>query len=1077
MNTDFSLTEYPLPNGTVVEASAGTGKTYSVAAHVTLAIATDRNLRIGDILITTYTRNAVAELRDRVRGRMVATAQLLRECEGSPKDDLDSHLLNLLTSTEDDRLERARRLERAVAEFDTATIATIHGVCSKVLKVLMTAGSVGEETGEDELGDRILAEVVNDQLLSEAIAGRPWDQSRILALVRAALHDPFIVPWFNETGLDEARHRGLVHVRQLVERCVGNVRQAMRATPSFDDLLRLAWEAVKDPARESLRLELRERFKLAIVDEAQDTSRLQWEFFHELFPPDGSWPMIAVGDPKQAIYGFRGADVQAYLRFSQGGAGPRSHRTLSTNRRSDKPLLDTLNKVLHGASFGPGIAYHEVHAAAENATSRIVGRPPVEFIDLGDASLAQTAARKVLELLASSEMIDHGHTKPRRVRANDVCVLVRANAVGQAIEQWLSGIGIRAVSTGTASVMHGQMADDIRAVLEAMERPSHSGRVRRAAATAFFGHEIASVASLAEDDERAVQERIAQLSAVLHKQGIAACAAEIAADAVMMGHLTAGADGERTIADLAHIVEILHRASDGKGVTAQRMLELFAELHAKDEKSELVSRRVESDEDAVKIMTVHSAKGLEFPCVIVADAWKLKDRLNRPAVFYDGDTRRLDIAFADPDIGTSDAAKAAVLADDNEELRRLLYVALTRPKHHLCVLVMPTAHESILTALMPGLTGMRSVGELPRLEPLPQAATAAHAAATAVAVMPGQVVRTYRRTSFSAIAAARSRAVADPVAPEGRGFDERPSDPMPSDERPLARTPAVDGFTIAELPAGTAVGSVVHEILERIDTGCVRNGQTLKAEVRRVVDELATSNLLQSHHDTLANMITSALQTPFGGLPGTPCRDVCFADIAPEDRLTEMDFEMALASFDCGVLASDIGRLLSQVLSPGDLLHGYAEALALPAFDIPLAGLINGSIDVVLRLPGSTPEFPRLVIADYKTNKLHTRDMARPMDAYSPAGLVDAMAEHHYPLQAVVYGTAVYRMLRWRLRRDDPADCIAAIVYGFIRGMKGPATPSDSDGRRYGVFTWQPPPGLWARLSSLLTGNRTGVGR
>ena len=147
---------------------------------------------------------------------------------------------------------------------------------------------------------------------------------------------------------------------------------------------------------------------------------------------------------------------------------------------------------------------------------------------------------------------------------------------------------------------------------------------------------------------------------------------------------------------------------------------------------------------------------------------------------------------------------------------------------------------------------------------------------------------------------------------------------------------------------------------------------------------------------------------------------------------------------------------------------------------MPLAGLINGSIDAVLRLPGASGTDPRILIADYKTNRLHERDAVHPLAAYAPTRLVAAMAGHHYPLQALVYGTAVWRMLRWKLGRQkpddwDPGECIAGVVYGYVRGMKGPDTPVDAAGGRYGVFTWQPPPAIWRRLSSLLAGDLTGV--
>ena len=181
MTQPFLLTDDPLPNGTLSEASAGTGKTYSVAAIVTQAIAIDDDLRIGSVLVTTYTRNAAAELTNRIRGRMVATALLLRgkEAPGHTPDALDAKLL----LDEADRPAKARRLERAVAEFDTAAIGTIHAICARVLRL---AGIAAADTGEEELRDRVVEEVVNDAVVVEAAgkagiapsAQRPrlWDE-------------------------------------------------------------------------------------------------------------------------------------------------------------------------------------------------------------------------------------------------------------------------------------------------------------------------------------------------------------------------------------------------------------------------------------------------------------------------------------------------------------------------------------------------------------------------------------------------------------------------------------------------------------------------------------------------------------------------------------------------------------------------------------------------------------------------------------------------------------------------------------------------------------------------------------
>jgi exodeoxyribonuclease V beta subunit len=1097
-HTPFDLTEYPLPSGTIVEASAGTGKTYSVAAYVTHALATDESLRIGNILVTTYTRNAAAELRDRIRGRLVATARLLRAAATEGRDELDA---KLLAADPDLRLAMARRLERAVAEFDTATIGTIHSICARVLRM---AGIEPGAAGDDDLLERTVAEAVNDAVVTEAAAGHGWDEGRLTDLVTAALRDPFIVPWFDPAEHPPEERARLERAVAIVRDCVAGVQAAMRVAPSFDDLLRLAWEEVRRPERAGLVTELRRRFRLAIVDEAQDTSRLQWEFFHELFPaaPEGANTagddgrrLVAVGDPKQAIYGFRGADIAAYLRFAAGDGSGRPHRSLATNFRSDGPLLEALNEALAGASFGPGIEYQPVTAAEHRAQSRLVDLPPVEVIGLGEARATEVAVRKIYELLEHGRFaggLAGGTAEPRvPIKPRDICVLVRVNAIGKAIGERLARVGIPAVSTGTASVMAGQVADDLRVLFEAMERPGSGSRVRRAAATVFFGYPLTDVGRLGEEAEQQVQERIAGLHGILRAGGIAAVKAALMADVPLAGRLAAGSDGERHVVDLAHLVELLHDASRGRGCDARAMLEQMTELARRDEKSELVSRRVESDEDAVRIMSVHVAKGLEFPCVIVVDDWKEKHKAPRgPAVFYAGSERRLDVTHALTG-GASAPAAAAVLEADNEEFRRLLYVALTRPRHHLCVIRKTDGADGVMQAVVTSPPPLRDATDLPRLPARWRPGTAATPpVAPAVAPLPSEVTQTERRTSFSGIVAAAAHAATSDHARPGHGHDEGISgaaDPAAGESAPPAaggqtQTEAANlaAFPIPDLPAGTAFGSAVHEIFERLEFDPESDAAGRAASVARVVGEVATSNILRPHHEPLAAMIAATIETPFGGPAAAPFRDLRFADFTPADRLAELGFEMGLAGLAAGVRARDVGRVLAASLPAGDRLTAYARLLTGPAFDLPLAGLINGSIDAVLRLPGRPADDPLVVIADYKTNRLHARADATPLAAYAPSRLVAAMEDHHYPLQALVYGTAVYRLLRWRLGPVkpagwDPGGCIAGVVYGFTRGMHGPATPVDESGHRYGVFAWVPPATIWRQLSDLFAGQGAGV--
>ena len=1113
MTKPFSITDAsPLPTGTLIEASAGTGKTHTVAQYVTKAIATDDTLRIGEILVTTYTRNAAAELKERIRGRLVVTSLLLKgkpTPAGYTPDDLDDQLLSM-----PNHADMARRLDRAAAEFDTAMIGTIHAVCSRLLRL---GGIEAVEPSDERDRDRVVEEVVNDAVVAEAVAGRHWEEKELEKLVKHRMADPFLEIVLAPEPCPEDEQALRTRLRELIESCTAKAQARMQASPGFDGLLVMTWETVADrpgdtPAdlqrKEALRKSLRDKFKLTIVDEAQDTNRLQWELFHTIFPPTGRNVLIAVGDPKQAIYGFRGADVTAYVSHAQDGvplegdALPR--RTLSVNRRSDGPLLDGLNAVMDGATFGPGITYQEVTAAPERDASQLTGLRPVEFLDVGATSLVEATVRKVHEVLTRPHFKP---TEPRPFLPREVCVLVRTNATGSAIARRLLELKIPAVTEGTASVMEGQMAADLRCLFEAMEKPSDSGRSRQAAATAFFGRGFDEVAGLQETDLQKIRAEIAALHATLQRRGVAAMAADIMADGEMVRRIATGEGGDRQIVDFAHVVELLNDRTGGRGCHARQMLEHVAALASQPATAELVSRRVESDAEAVTIMTVHAAKGLQFPCVLVVHGWSPARSSNKPEIFHRDWQRFLDISKAIPNGDIPQSAKNAARDADNQELRRLIYVAVTRPQHHLCVLRTdswqqslladvlrhsPVSHDGIDPAQAENIA-VRSAADLPR--PTRWAATPA-TKPIGIAAVPPTVEQTYRRTSYSGIVKALSRGSVNHHDREDHGNDEEAfadsaTAAVGDDDTPdvassavaSATEPDLSSFKIASLPAGTAFGTIAHDCFELIEAGPNVSEADLRSRVKHVVDTVATARFMQEHRDVFATMLADAMLTPFGGPADAPFRTLRFADFGQEDRLVEMNFEMAMATLASGVRARHVGSVLGQFVT--DLPHDaplvrYAAQLAGPQFDVPLAGLINGAIDAVFRLPGSTSDDPRLLIADYKTNKLHDRDAQNPLAFYAPTRLFGAMKSHHYLLQSLVYGTAVWRVLRWKLgpRKPagwDPGECIAGVVYGFVRGMKGGNTPEDAAGGRYGVFTWQPPEGIWRRLSDLFAGDLSGV--
>jgi exodeoxyribonuclease V beta subunit len=1082
MSRTLDLTTHQLTNGHTIEASAGTGKTYSVAALVTRAIAVDDDLRIDKILITTFTRFAAAELRDRVRRRIAGTADRLEHNLSDPTDPI----LTALLADEAQRSRYVRNLRRAAVNFDNATIGTIHSVCSKILAL---AGLVTHDESAEEVTRRAIAEVVNDRLVSEAVENRrTWDESRVRKSVEARLGSPLAEQWF-DASLDSAIVVELAELGAAIDEMVDDVHRRTELHPSFNDLIRRAEEALSGDMGDDIRARFAERYTHAFIDEAQDTDQLQWKLFHHIFPrqdPASAHKLTAVGDPKQAIYAFRGADIHAYLDVRDTS----NLSTLDTNFRSDPPVIDALNALFAGKSLGVGIDYRPVSADPGKTASRVRGVAAAEAIDIGDANnqfLASLAAvGHVVRLLDKGEILDDDAWRP--IEPKDICVLAGSNTLVRGVHRELQKLGIPAVASSAESVFADTTATELRRLFDALDRVNNLGRVRNAATTAFFGMSLGDPRLLPDDVvPRAsgepdvvldIQEKLVGWRQVLQRRGVAALAAEISGDTQVMGAFVAGSDGERHLADFSHIIDLLHAETRGSGVTPAQVLEVFDAFALMSGNSDVVSRRIESDIDAVQVMTVHKAKGLEFPCVIVADLWKPKPYDEnrdipkyRQVVPNGGYQNRIDIGWVLE--CTADESKSLVTQAQCDEQKRLIYVAFTRPQNHLAFLWQSQATDESMLAQTVDLDAINSENEngdvlvsaVARTHPPRDwrytVATQSTKSDLAVASGPATIEQTYRRTSFSGITKAQSSMTRKVGTPEFAstvgGNDEQANWFVATSNYADPETPTGVHMPLASIAGGVYVGKVLHEVYECIDTAA----SDLRAEVDAQCRRIIRGSLMGRDLDAIIDGIRLSLVTPLGPSLG----NVALADITPEHRLAELNFEMAIADLAAGVRASDFGRVLGDLVPVGNVLRPYVDMLTHESFDIPLAGLLNGSIDAVLQL-GSDDD-PHIWITDYKSNRLDQDGDTTIISAYGQQRLFDAMVHHHYPLQALIYGTAMYRYLRWRAPHlSNPSDHVKGFSYFFIRGMVGPDTPPNT-----GVFTWPAPAGLWQRLSDRLAGD------
>ena len=1101
---DFDVTG-PLPEQgtTLLEASAGTGKTYTVGALVTRYVAEGR-ARLGEMLVITFGRAASQELRERVRDALVGAERALSD--PSAADRSDTLVGWLLAQDESERPAMRERLRDALADFDSATIATTHQFCQLVLRSLGVAGDTEAGARLVEDLDDLVVEVVDDLYLGRFASDReqpPFGRDVALELGRAAVGDPQAqvpdAPGASPAG--QARVGFARDVRRELDR-----RKRRLGLLGYDDLLSRLDATLADPAAPA-RERMRERWRVVLVDEFQDTDPVQWSVLRRAF--HGHATMVLIGDPKQAIYAFRGGDVVTYLAAARDAS---DRATLGVNRRSDTALVERLQVVLRGAALGdPGIVVHPVGSVHEQ--SRLVGAPhPSPFrlrrlprdgfrlrkglIAAGEArqAVAADCAADIAELLAS------GATwcgEP--LVAEQVAVLVAVRDHGLLVQRELQARGVAAVLAGGGNLLRTPAAAEWTTLLEAMTQPHRSGLVRAAALTSFFGHDAATLDARGEQLTGEVADVLRGWALLVRGRGVAALL-EAAEERGLGARVLARVDGERLLTDLRHLGQLLHEAAlrEQLGLTG-----VLAWLREESRGSAERPRRLDSDAAAVQIVTVHGSKGLQYPVTYLPFAFQKFPFPSQVARYHDDGERMLDVSGQGEQWSRREALHKAEEA--GEELRDL-YVALTRAQSQVVTWWAPTANtrhgglHRLLFGRQPGTAEVPDVQE-PRedeyaervlglleqlggptaegVEPAEERPAPSRGEQTELGVRAfGREVDTaWRRTSYSGLVRVEEQAPSVGSEPVVTVLTDEPDESLADLADPAALPdPATDPTPdaesahpspvspMAELPAGAAFGSLVHAVLEHADP----DAPDLEAELRARVGEQLRWWPVEVDPGELATALVPLHHTPLGPLAG----DRTLAQVPLRDRLRELDFELPMAGGDHaagdrpGHLVGDVADLLRAHLPEGDPLLPYADRLARPPLaDQPLTGYLGGSVDAVLRVGSGADQ--RFLVVDYKTNLLG--EQGRPPTAadYAPPALAEAMLHSHYPLQALLYSVVAHRFLRWRLPGYEPQTHLGGVLYLYLRGMCGPDTPT-TDGVPAGVFSWRPPAALVTALSDLL---------
>ncbi len=861
-------------------------------------------------------------------------------------------------------------------------------------------------------------------------------------------------------------HRLRAEARQRLD-----ALKRLRRVRTYDDLIEGVAEALEGPHRQALVARLRAQYRVALVDEFQDTDERQWRIFARVFGDSdevraiGDVPaLFLIGDPKQAIYGFRGGDVATYL-LARGEAdeAPRldhNFRSRPGVLRAVQALYDGAREAGQDAFLHPGIQFEPVHAGGKRGdadylrdgepapalTLRLLRQADGQPLGADGSRDAATAAcvaeihRVLNDARAGRALLDG-----RPVRPGDIAVLVRNHRDATRMQQALARAGVPAVAAGKQSLFETTEAGELRTLLLALLQPADSGRLRAALSTVLLGEDAHAIAALETegDAQRHHQARLLHWRERWQRSGSFALVSDLCAE--QAERLLGLTDGERRMTNYLHLGEQLQEAA-AHTLGLHGLLDwLQARIANADPDDETQLLRLESDALRVQIVTLHKSKGLEYPLVYLpfTGIGTRRPDSGRYRVLHEGGRRvlRWRIDKEDP---AWKAAGDAASGDGQAEDARLLYVGLTRAEHALWIAAgdITDFARSRLAPLLVCADALRTHADVRIVEgpaePPPPRLPAEHD----VGVAPARVAR--RRIaadwwvySFTQLAHAESGA--DPLAAATQadpgGEDEtRVAD---VDEASIETTASV--FTADPRFAGSHFGVVMHAALEDADFAAWRDWRpgddAPVGQDRIIADALRAGGYAEADvADGLAVLVplighTLGTVMPEGGR---------LADLPPDMRRAEIEFHFAMTS-------TPVAALLA-------LLHEHGVLRQRHAFGLRqrLEGLMTGLIDLTYCQDG------RWYVLDYKSNQL---------PGYDAASMQQAMAHSEYDLQALIYTLALHRWLRFRLGEAyDYARDFGGVRYLFCRGMDLTRDPSP------GVHAQRFAPELVHALDALFAG-------
>jgi exodeoxyribonuclease V beta subunit len=844
----------------------------------------------------------------------------------------------------------------------------------------------------------------------------------------------------------------------------------------FDDLLLNVYTALDSSEGSHFADSIRKKYKAALIDEFQDTDPVQYKIFSKLFDTS----LFLIGDPKQAIYSFRNADLFAYLEAAEKAGEP---FTLDKNWRSEPDLIHAVNS-LFSAHQNPflysGIDFKKVGPADEKKDAfkiNNVSEPPFQlwFVptdkepgsqskiskprlqqDISDGVAAEIS--RLLTLAGSGKACIND--KP--ICPNDIAILVRKHKQAALIQESLKKYSIPSILHSTGNVFNTPEAQQLIYILEAAANPGDECAVKAALATDILGikgKQLVSTDLNAAflETEMAVFQRYHDL---WDSQGFFQMFQQLLIDKEVKPRLVSLADGERKLTNILHLSELIHNCLTQENIGMSAAVKWLSEqVRTEINKQEEEQLRLETDREAVKVVTIHKSKGLEYPIVFCPFLWDGQRKTeSTTAVFHDSN-KALTL-----DLGSDNIEENIKLSaqEDLSESMRLLYVALTRAENR-CYLVWggfkaagtsPLAYlfhnrnctgpedalrttkklfeslgdddifktlksyedlseKTIRVSLLPSDSNNNEAYSIPEKKPDLSCRT-----------FDQQVYREISFTSFSSIISGRHH---ESDLPEADEFFHNTEEESTNDD-----------LSIFNFPAGAVPGTMLHEVLEHLDFSATED-----ADIDRLILDKFThygfeEKWIPCVRKMIKNLLSSALDPED--------KDLCLAQINNSDRLNELGFYFPIKNLS----KQTLGSLFSKTGQTHALIS-FAGKIEKLNFS-PLNGFMKGFIDLIFRYKG------KFYIVDWKSNLI-----GRDINQYRTENLIPIMQNDYYILQYHLYTLALHKYLKNRLLNYDYEKDFGGIFYIFLRGI------DKTKGPNYGIFRDRPQKHLILEMDKELT--------